>query len=75
MADLGLGLAEIRTMVAAGIQLVTFQERLPDGRRKVTEIAELHGVENLRYVLQPLMRYNRSTERSKCTDTKPDWER
>jgi pilus assembly protein CpaF len=75
MADLGLGLAEIRAMVAAGIQLVTFQERLPDGSRKVTEIAELRGVENLRYVLQPLMRYNRDTEQFEFTGAKPGWER
>lgn len=30
MADLGLRLAEMRAMVATGIQLVTFQEHLPD---------------------------------------------
>jgi pilus assembly protein CpaF len=74
MADLGLGLAEIRALVAAGIQLVTFQERLPDGRRKVTEIAELRGVEHLRYVLQPLMRYNRDTGQFEFTGVKPGWE-
>lgn len=74
MADLGLGLAEIRAMVAAGIQLVTFQERLPDGRRKVTEIAELRGVEHLRYVLQPLMRYNGDTQQFEFMDVKPGWE-
>lgn len=75
MADLGLGLAEIRAMVAAGIQLVTFQERLPDGSRKMVEIAELRGLEHLRYVLQPLMRYNRDTEQFEFTDAKPGWER
>jgi pilus assembly protein CpaF len=75
MADLGLGLAEIRATVAAGIQLVTFQERLPDGSRKMVEIAELRGVEHLRYVLQPLMRYNRNTEQFEFTDAEPGWER
>jgi pilus assembly protein CpaF len=75
MADLGLGMTEIRAMVTAGIQLVTFQERLPDGSRKVTEIAELRGLEDLRYVLQPLMRYNRNTEQFEFTDANPGWER
>jgi pilus assembly protein CpaF len=75
MANLGLGMAEIRYLIAAGIQLVTHQERLPDGRRKITGIVELGGVENHRYVLQPLMRYNSETEEFEFPDAKPSWER
>jgi pilus assembly protein CpaF len=75
MANLGLGLAEIRHLIAGGIQLITHQEHLPDGRRKIVEIAELRGIENHRYVLQPLMRYNRQTEQFDFTGAKPSWER
>jgi pilus assembly protein CpaF len=75
MANLGLGLAEIRHLVASGIGLVTYQERLPDGTRKLVEIVELCGVENNRYVLQPLMRYNRESGQFEFTGTKPGWER
>ena len=74
MANLGLGLAEIRRLVAAGIGLVTYQEHLPDGSRKLIEIVELCGVENGRYILQPLMRYNRETGQFEFTDAKPGWE-
>jgi pilus assembly protein CpaF len=75
MANLGLGLAEIRHLIAAGIGLVTYLERLPDGSRKLVEIVELRGVENNRYVLQPLMRYNRASNDFEFTGTKPSWER
>jgi pilus assembly protein CpaF len=75
MANLGLGMAEIRYLIAAGIQLVTHQEYLPDGRRKITELVELGDVENHRYVLQPLMRYNREAEQFEFTGAKPSWER
>lgn len=67
MADLGLGLPEIRRLIAAGLHLITYQERLPDGRRKLVEIVELRGVEDHRYILQPLMRYHRDTEQFEFT--------
>jgi pilus assembly protein CpaF len=75
MANLGLGLAEIRYLIAAGIGLITYQERLPDSTRKLVEVIELRGVENNRYILQPLMRYNRESKQFEFTGTKPGWER
>jgi pilus assembly protein CpaF len=74
MADLGLGLAEIRTLIASGIQLITYQERLADGTRKLTDMVELRGVENQRYVLQPLMRYEGENGRFQFTGMVPTWE-
>lgn len=73
MANLGLGLTEIRHLIAAGIGLITQQERLSDGTRKVVEIAELLGIENHRYVLQPLMRYDREAGQFEYTDVAPSW--
>ncbi len=75
MANLGLGLLEIRAIIAAALRLITYQERLPNGRRKVLQICELCGVENGRYALQPLFRYNRETEFLETTGIKPTWKK
>ena len=74
MANLGLGLGEIRRMIASALRLIVYQEKLPSGRRKVTQITELRGLENDRYVLQPLFRYNRETDRIERTGAKASWE-
>ena len=73
MANLGLGLTEIRQLIASSIQLITMQERLPNGSRKLVAIVELRGLKDGRYVLQPLMRYNRENEQFEFTDTNPSW--
>lgn len=52
-----LGLAEIRMVIASAIQLITYQQHLPDDSRKVTHVVELCGLDNGRYVLRPLFRY------------------
>jgi pilus assembly protein CpaF len=72
MANLGLGLVEIRTMIAHALRVIVHIDRLPAGRR-VMEIVELCGLENDRYVLQPLMRYNPETDRIEETGVKPGW--
>jgi pilus assembly protein CpaF len=74
MANLGLGLGEIRRLIASALQLIVYQERLPSGRRQVTQITELRGLENDRYVLQPLFRYNPEKERLEATGAKATWE-
>lgn len=73
MANLGLGLAEIRALIAAAFRLITYQERLPDGRRRLTQMVELAGVENGRYVLRPLIRYDATTDQWTATGVKPGW--
>ena len=74
MANLGLGLSEIRVLIASALQLITYQELLPSGKRKLTHIVELCGLENGRYVLQPLFRYNSETDSIDPTGAKPSWE-
>ncbi len=73
MANLGLTLAEIRPLIAASFQLLVNQQRLPDGRRKVVEIAELCGYEDGRYLLQPLYRFNPDAMRLEATGVQPTW--
>ncbi len=76
MANLGLGLDDIREMIASALRVVLYQECLvPNGRRKVTQISELRGLENGRYALQPLMRYNPETDAFEMTGAKPGWEK
>ncbi|HKZ83764.1 MAG TPA: ATPase, T2SS/T4P/T4SS family [Anaerolineae bacterium] len=74
MANMGLGLGDIRTLIASAIHVITHQEKMRDGSRRVMQIAELRGVENDRYVLQPLMRYNPDTGKLEATGSLPGWE-
>jgi len=74
MANLGLGLGEIRALVASAIQLITFQQRLPDGRRKMMQIVELRGLDNERYVLQPLFRYDPAKDKLEPAGARPAWD-
>jgi len=73
MANLGLGLVEIRAVIASAIQLITHQERLLDGTRKLTHIVELCGLENGRYQLKPLFRYNPVSRAIEPTGAHPGW--
>jgi pilus assembly protein CpaF len=72
-ANLGLGLTDIRRMIASAFQLVLYLERVPSGKRRVTEMAELGGLENQRYILQPLARYNRENDRFEQVEATPTW--
>jgi pilus assembly protein CpaF len=74
MANLGLGLEEIRVLIAAAVQLITFQRHMPDGSRKMLEIVELRGVENGRFVLERLFRFDPQVEKLASTGVIPGWE-
>jgi pilus assembly protein CpaF len=73
-ANLGLGLGEIRSLITSALQVIVYQERLPEGRRRVLQIVELRGLENGRYVLQPLFRYDFEAGRLEATGAKASWE-
>jgi len=75
MANMGLGLSEIRRLIASAFRLITYQEFFPSPhRRRITTIVELCGVENDRYVLRPLFRYNPAKDQLEPTGAKPTWE-
>ncbi|RME50800.1 MAG: CpaF family protein [Caldilineae bacterium] len=44
-ANLSIPLLSIRKMIASAIDVITYQERLPDGSRKVTKISEVLGMQ------------------------------
>jgi pilus assembly protein CpaF len=71
MANLGLGLAEIRAQIVSAFHLIVCQRLFADGRRRLIEIVELTGLDNGRYLLQPLMRYHPETDQFERTTIKP----
>jgi pilus assembly protein CpaF len=73
MANLGLGLAEIRAQIVSAFRLITCQRRFPNGGRRLIEITELLGLEDGRYVLQPLMRANAESGQLERTPAQPSW--
>jgi len=75
MANLGLGIDEIRQTIVSALRLIVYQERLPKGNRKVTQLVELKGLEDSRYILQPLMRYDAEKDAFEMTGVNPGWEK
>jgi pilus assembly protein CpaF len=57
MAGLALPLQAIREQIASAIDIVVQQVRLPNGRRIVSQIAEITGIESGTIQLQDLFRY------------------
>lgn len=62
MAGMELPLAAIREHIAAAVDLIIQQARLSDGRRLITSIVEVTGMEGMRIQTQELFRY-RADER------------
>ena len=75
MANLGLGLDDIRQIIVSGLRLIAYQELMPNGQRKVVQLMELKGLEEGRYNLQPLMRYNAEKDVFEMTGATPGWEK
>jgi len=57
MAGMSLPLPAIRDQIARAIQLVIQQTRLPCGRRVITAIDEVTGIESGQIQTQPIMRF------------------
>jgi pilus assembly protein CpaF len=58
MAGLDLPLRAVREQVVRAVHLIVQQSRLPDGKRAVTHIAEVRGLEGDVPVLQDLFKWN-----------------
>ena len=65
MAGLPMTVASIRGQIAAAIRVIVQLQRLSDGRRKVTSIAEITGLEGDIIQMQEIFKYVR-------TGTSPD---
>ena len=57
MAGVDMPLPAIREQLASAIDIVVHQARLPDGRRRIVEVAEVTGLESGRVLMQPLFRH------------------
>lgn len=66
MAGLDLPLSAVREQIAASVELVVQQARLADGRRVVTSIVEVAGMESGRIQLQELFRFDRTAGFKGC---------
>lgn len=62
MAGMDLPLAAIREHIASAVDLIVQQARLSDGRRLVTSIVEVTGIEAGRIQTQELFRYRHDNE-------------
>ncbi|HRO60024.1 MAG TPA: ATPase, T2SS/T4P/T4SS family [Burkholderiaceae bacterium] len=67
MAGIEIPVSAVREHVASAVDLVVHQARLPDGRRRVVEIAEFTGLESGRVLMQPLFRFVRSVAGGRFT--------
>lgn len=63
MADLGLPIAAIREQIAAAVHIVVQQCRLESGKRVISSIAEVTGIESGTVQLQVLVRFDEGTQR------------
>src|SRR5690606_14530186 len=57
MAGFDLPVRAIREQIAAAIDLILQVERLPDGRRVVTALTEVQGLEGDAFLLQDVFRF------------------
>jgi pilus assembly protein CpaF len=57
MAGMELPVSAIREQIAAAIDLVVHQARFADGRRRITSIMEVTGLESGRVQMQPLFEF------------------
>jgi len=73
IANPGLGLENIRGMIVSAFRLITYQEYLPTKKRKITQLSELSGLQDGRYVLQPLTRYNLEKDAFESSGVNPSW--
>ena len=72
-ANLRLSLDVIRQMIVSGLRLISCQECMSNARIKIVQMSELKGVEDGRYVLQPLTCYNPKQDAFEMVGLEPNW--
>ncbi|MFT3904963.1 MAG: CpaF family protein [Steroidobacteraceae bacterium] len=73
MAGMDLPLAAIRGQIAGALDLIVQQARLPEGRRLVTSIVEILGIDSGVIQMQELFRYERRGDRFSGCGRVPDF--
>lgn len=59
IASPSLPLLSVREQLAAAIDLIIYQKRFPDGKRRITKLTEVIGMENRQIQLQDLFEYRK----------------
>ncbi len=59
MAGMDIPVQAIREQVASAVNIIVQQARFPDGSRRITEIAEVTGIEGSRVLMQAIFRFKR----------------
>ncbi len=62
MAGMDIPVQAIREQVASAVNIIVQQARFPDGSRRITEIAEVTGIEGSRVLMQAIFRFKRASE-------------
>ncbi|MCP4359410.1 MAG: CpaF family protein, partial [Chloroflexi bacterium] len=57
MAMPSLPLLQVRQQIASAIDLITYQERLPDGTRKVLKVSEVVGMQGDVILVQDIFKF------------------
>jgi pilus assembly protein CpaF len=63
LSDLSAPLLTIRRLIATGLDVIVYQERLKDGSRKILNVAEVAGLEGDVIVLNEIFEFRRCGER------------
>jgi pilus assembly protein CpaF len=59
MSGMNLPIKAIRNQISSAIDIIIQQSRMQDGSRKITNITEVHGMENDVIVLQDVFKFQR----------------
>jgi pilus assembly protein CpaF len=60
LAGLPMTIASIRGQIAAAVRLIVQLQRMPDGKRRVTSVAEITGMEGDIVQMQEIFKYVRT---------------
>lgn len=60
MGNPSVPLLTVREQISSAIDIITYQERLPDGRRRITKITEVSGVEDGVIATRDLFEFRRT---------------
>ncbi len=73
MANPGLGLEQIRVLIASALQVIIHHQQVGNLDSKIIQIVELVGVDEGHYLLQPLFIYNVQKNSFEPTGVEPTW--
>ena len=74
MAGMAMTVASIRGQIASAITLAIQLQRLPDGKRKITSVSEITGMDGENVQMQEIFRFVKESTDDQETSTVPSWQ-